>query len=199
LAVRRGGRQHEPVDNLWMTCRVTCAKPGEFTVDCHRFFAGIPSPTWENSFHRVCKEKTLASFRAELSTGFAHSSWWHSCGERCAAPHLAVPSPHTERTRADSQTTPISRHARSLSDLLRRTGPAGYPSRVCSIRGEAIDRIADAIDQLASDAQREGPGTDLAARVADIWLMVTALDPELARRQRRYTASTTPADGAPSP
>jgi hypothetical protein len=70
---------------------------------------------------------------------------------------------------------------------------------VCSIRGEAIDRIAEAIDQLANDAQRESPGTDLAARVADIWLMVTALDPELARRQRQYTASTTPADGAPSP
>jgi len=70
---------------------------------------------------------------------------------------------------------------------------------VCSIRGEAIDRIAEAIDQLANDARREIPGTDLAARVADIWLMVTALDPELARRQRQYTASTTPADGTPSP
>lgn len=81
---------------------------------------------------------------------------------------------------------------------LRRTGPACYPSRVCSIRGEAIERIAEAIDQLANDAQGESPGTDLAARVADIWLMVTALDPELARRQRQYTASTTPADGAPS-
>lgn len=107
--------------------------------------------------------------------------------------------PHAERTRAPSQKAPISRHARGRSDRLRRTGPACYPSRVCSIRGEAIDRIAEAIDQLANDAQRESPGTDLAARVADIWLMVTALDPELARRQRRYTASTTPADDAPSP
>jgi len=64
--------------------------------------------------------------------------------------------------------------------------------------GDAIDRIADAIDQLASDAQGETsdrePGA-LAARVAELWLMVCALDPELARRRRSYT---TPADGTPS-
>jgi hypothetical protein len=30
--------------------------------------------------------------------------------------------------------------------------------------------------------------------VADLWLMVSALDPELARRSRGYT---TPADGVP--
>jgi len=69
---------------------------------------------------------------------------------------------------------------------------------VCSITGAAIDRIAEAIDQLARDArgdsgQRE-PG-ELAARVAELWLMVSALDPELARRKERYTK---PADGAPS-
>jgi hypothetical protein len=55
--------------------------------------------------------------------------------------------------------------------------------------GDAIDRIAEAIDQLASDAQGDNDGADLTARVADIWLMVTALDPELARRQQRYTAA----------
>jgi len=64
--------------------------------------------------------------------------------------------------------------------------------------GDAIDRIADAIDQLASDAQGEkgevGSGA-LAARVAELWLMVSALDPELARRARGYTR---PSDGAPS-
>jgi hypothetical protein len=95
--------------------------------------------------------------------------------------------------------TPISRHPRSRSDRLRQAGTAGYPSRVCSIKGDAIDRIAEAIDQLANDAQRETQGADLAARVADIWLMVTALDPELARRQQGYTASTAATDGVPSP
>jgi hypothetical protein len=66
---------------------------------------------------------------------------------------------------------------------------------VCSITGDAIDRLAEAIDQLASDAQGETSGLELAARVADLWLMVSALDPEMARRSQRYAA---PADGAPS-
>jgi hypothetical protein len=66
---------------------------------------------------------------------------------------------------------------------------------VCSITGDAIDRLAEAIDQLASDAQGETSGLELAARVADLWLMVSALDPEMARRSQRYVA---PADGAPS-
>jgi hypothetical protein len=66
---------------------------------------------------------------------------------------------------------------------------------VCSKPGEAIERIAAAIDQLASDA-REGqdePGSiELTARVATLWEMISALDPELARRARGYT---TPPDG----
>lgn len=66
---------------------------------------------------------------------------------------------------------------------------------MCSIRGDAVERIAEAIDQLASDAQGDVSGQELAARVAELWLMVSALDPELARRKQRYT---TPADGTPS-
>jgi hypothetical protein len=69
---------------------------------------------------------------------------------------------------------------------------------VCSKTGEAIERIAAAIDQLASDA-RDGQGEpgsdDLTTRVATLWQMVSDLDPELARRARGYQA---PADGAPS-
>jgi hypothetical protein len=61
--------------------------------------------------------------------------------------------------------------------------------------GDAIDRLAEAIDQLASDAQGETSGRELAVRVADLWMMVSALDPEMARRSQRYT---TPTDGAPS-
>jgi len=65
---------------------------------------------------------------------------------------------------------------------------AGYPSPVCSILGDAIDQIATAIDELVRDV-REGSGSaEHTARVADIWLMVTALDPELGRRMLRYTA-----------
>ena len=81
------------------------------------------------------------------------------------------------------------------ADRLRPGIGLSYPSRVCSITGDAIDRIVEAIDQLANDAQGETSGRELAARVADLWLMVSALDPELARRRQGYT---TPADGAPS-
>jgi hypothetical protein len=69
---------------------------------------------------------------------------------------------------------------------------------VCSKTGEAIERIAAAIDQLASDArdgQAEPGSDDLTTRVATLWQMVSDLDPELARRARGYQA---PADGAPS-
>jgi hypothetical protein len=69
-----------------------------------------------------------------------------------------------------------------------------YHPYVCSIMGDAIDRIAAAIDQVASDARGAADEPELTARVAEIWLMMGALDPELSRRQQGYTA---PADGTP--
>jgi hypothetical protein len=84
-------------------------------------------------------------------------------------------------------------------DFLRPPARLGYPSRVCSIMGDAIDRIAEAIDQLARDAHGDFSEQELAARVADLWLMLSALDPELARRMQGYGTGGTkpPADGAP--
>jgi hypothetical protein len=91
--------------------------------------------------------------------------------------------------------------------LRPREGRAGYPSRVCSIRGEepawgtvpgageGVDRIAEAIDQLESDLRAQTGTPEVSARVAAIWLMVTALDPELARLVTRYTAPGSPTDG----
>jgi hypothetical protein len=69
--------------------------------------------------------------------------------------------------------------------------------------GDAIERVAAAIDQLASDAQaaRGKAGSDeLIVRVASLWQLIGDLDPELARRAQRYArpAETAPADGAPS-
>ena len=75
---------------------------------------------------------------------------------------------------------------------------AGYHSPVCSKTGAAIDRIAAAIDQLASDSRDATGGAseeELTARIAALWQMVSDLDPELARRARRYTG---PVDGGPS-
>lgn len=69
---------------------------------------------------------------------------------------------------------------------------------MCSITGDAIERVAAAIDQLASDARDTGAEVsedELATRVDALWQMISALDPELARRTRRYTGS---ADGGPS-
>lgn len=67
--------------------------------------------------------------------------------------------------------------------------------------GDAIERIVAAIDQLTRDAQGESAGpehaADMSVRLAGIWLMLTALDPEIARRERRYTESDAPADGEP--
>jgi hypothetical protein len=59
---------------------------------------------------------------------------------------------------------------------------------VCSNTGDAVDRLAAAIDQLARDARGDASDPALAARVAALWQMVSDLDPELARRTRGYTA-----------
>jgi hypothetical protein len=61
--------------------------------------------------------------------------------------------------------------------------------------GDAIDRIAAAIDQLATDVRDKAGEPEMARRVADLWQMVSDLDPELARRKRGYTA---PVDDVPS-
>jgi hypothetical protein len=101
-------------------------------------------------------------------------------------PGILKPAAGTAARRAGSQNRP---HPQAR---------AGYDSPVCSTTGDAIDRIAAAIDQLASDA-RSARGTagesELTARVAALWLMVSDLDPELARRTLRYAA---PEGGAPS-
>jgi hypothetical protein len=53
-----------------------------------------------------------------------------------------------------------------------------------------MDEITDAIDRLARDAHEEIPTQELAVRLAAIWSMMAALNPELARTQRKYTGST---------
>jgi hypothetical protein len=59
---------------------------------------------------------------------------------------------------------------------------------VCSNTGDAVDRLAAAIDQLARDVHGDASDPELAARVAVLWQMVSDLDPELARRTQGYTA-----------
>lgn len=85
--------------------------------------------------------------------------------------------------------------------------PACYHPPMCSITGDAIDRITAAIDQLASDVHGAASERELTTRVAGLWQMVSDLDPELARRAQGYTVlegntvpegRTGPADGEPS-
>jgi hypothetical protein len=66
-------------------------------------------------------------------------------------------------------------------------GPAAcYDSTVCSTEGDALRRVAEAIDRLEADRQNTDPA-DLAARVAALWSMVSRIDPELARLASGYT------------
>lgn len=72
---------------------------------------------------------------------------------------------------------------------------AGYHSPVRSNTGDEIGRIATAIDQLESDVRTGTGEAELTTRIAALWQMISALDPELARRARQYTA---PPGGTPS-
>lgn len=80
-------------------------------------------------------------------------------------------------------------------DLLERRAPpapAAYRSSMCSIPGDAatgeasadaLDRLGAAIDELAAQAVGDA---DITERLAALWAMLAALDPELARRLARY-------------
>jgi hypothetical protein len=57
---------------------------------------------------------------------------------------------------------------------------------VCSGAQSAISEIAEAIDQLAADSRAWSASSDMAARVAAIWAMVAALDPEVDRLRVGY-------------
>jgi len=64
--------------------------------------------------------------------------------------------------------------------------PAGYASTVCSGAQSAISEIAEAIDQLAADSRARSASSDMTARVAAVWAMVAALDPEVDRLRMGY-------------
>jgi len=68
----------------------------------------------------------------------------------------------------------------------RARAPSGcYHSTVCSIEFSALRRVTEAIDQLEAD-RGIADAADLEARVAAVWSMVSAIDPELARLASGY-------------
>ena len=56
---------------------------------------------------------------------------------------------------------------------------------MCSIDKSALQRVADAIDQLDAD-RKSADSSDLEARIAAVWAMVREIDPELARLASGY-------------
>jgi len=59
---------------------------------------------------------------------------------------------------------------------------------VCSSEDGAITEVIRAIDQLAEDAGQGLEAAEMSARVAAVWGMLSALDPELARLRVAYEA-----------
>jgi hypothetical protein len=63
---------------------------------------------------------------------------------------------------------------------------------MCSTGDEQLARLGRAIDDLAADSQRQAhadAAAPVADRLADVWAMVAALDPELAKRLAGYYAA----------
>ncbi|MBW8487031.1 hypothetical protein [Actinomadura parmotrematis] len=60
-----------------------------------------------------------------------------------------------------------------------------------SSEGEPVDRLAEAIDALAGEGLADLPPEILLERVAGLWSLVEAIDPEIARRRTGYTGTET--------
>ena len=76
---------------------------------------------------------------------------------------------------------PQPRHAETPA----RATPDCYDSTVCSSEGDALRRVAEAIDRLEAD-RANTDAAELEARVAVVWRMVSEIDPELARLASGY-------------
>jgi hypothetical protein len=148
----------------------------------------------ENGIHRLCTRKTRSRFGRCFSTAKSTGSSKLPVEKGCGRSVGQVFSPDIERTLDDSHrpraTAPRAREnaGSSLCKPPAGNAQAGYPSSVCSKTGDAVDRLAAAIDQLAHDVRGDASDPALAARVAGLWQMVSDLDPELARRTQGYTA-----------
>jgi hypothetical protein len=57
---------------------------------------------------------------------------------------------------------------------------------VCSTQESPLGRLARAIDDLAADSRDGAAQAHLAERIARLWVMLSELDPELAKRRSGY-------------
>jgi hypothetical protein len=77
-----------------------------------------------------------------------------------------------------------------FTEACRVVGRHRYYPMVCSSEDGAIAEVIGAIDQLAADSGTGLTAADMRSRVADIWAMLAALDPELARLSAAYGQPT---------
>jgi hypothetical protein len=73
-----------------------------------------------------------------------------------------------------------------LTEPCRVVGRHRYYPMVCSSEDGAIAEVISAIDQLAADSGAGLTAAAMRSRVAGIWAMLAALDPELARLSAAY-------------
>jgi hypothetical protein len=76
-------------------------------------------------------------------------------------------------------------HSGGCAEAPARAAADCYDSTVCSSEGDVLRRVAEAIDRLEAD-RGNTDAADLEARVAAVWLMVSEIDPELARLASGY-------------
>jgi hypothetical protein len=81
-------------------------------------------------------------------------------------------------------------HGPELTEPCRAVSRHRYYPMVCSIEDGAIAEVISAIDQLAADSGAGLTPADMRSRVAGIWAMLAALDPELARLTAAYEQPT---------
>jgi hypothetical protein len=153
-----------------------------------------PDLTCANEIHRLCTRKSRSRFGRWFSTGKSTGSTKlpveKGCGQSVGrsfpqisiGPLMTVGSSRSAGLRACENTGGST--GKEPADRAR----VRYDSPVCSNTGDAVNRLAAAIDQLANDARDDASDPELAARVAGLWQMVSDLDPELARRAQGYTA-----------
>jgi hypothetical protein len=79
-------------------------------------------------------------------------------------------------------------HSGGCAEAPARAAPDCYDSTVCSSEGDVLRRVAEAIDRLEAD-RGNTDAADLEARVAAVWLLVSEIDPELARLASGYEKS----------
>jgi hypothetical protein len=215
------GKRTAPVCRL--ACRtansrlwITCAEPVGKLLASWGQWCGPPSAEGPHTLASLRKlnppgvdDKKFGDFLAKFSTGAnpqeqalslwktRHSDWdrpVEKLATACASPRVAKSGPRVHNVTV------------STSGPAPPRVPAGYHSDVCSTTEgftdsertpEPLARILAALDGLERDLQANPGSTKSVARVADIWAVMSEVDPDLARLVGQYLEPRS-AEGEPS-